>query len=139
MKQNDKARAGGLSCSLDYLLVNLGRNEQAAKRLVQLFLDNVPNLVERLEVSARNGDLQALQSVVHDVRGHCVLFSAHQCLEKSRFLENALRDTLDGKQTWSQGIDWNLEAAELRQLMQQVAVDLDICLISSALPGSEAV
>ena len=139
MKQDDKARSGGLSCSLDYLLVNLGRNELAAKRLVQLFLDSVPNLVERLEMSARNGDLHALQSVVHDVRGHCVLFSAHQCLEKSRFLENALRDALEGSQTWSSEIDWNVEAADLRQLMQQVAVDLGICLAGDARPGTEAV
>ena len=138
MKQNDKARAGGLSCSLDYLLVNLGRNELAAKRLVQLFLDNVPSLVERLEVSARNGDLHALQSVVHDVRGHCVLFSAHQCLEKSRFLENALRDALEGNQTWSQEIDWSVEAADLSQLVQQVVVDLGICLANGETPGKDA-
>jgi HPt (histidine-containing phosphotransfer) domain-containing protein len=138
MKQNDKARAGGLSCSLDYLLVNLGRNELAAKRLVQLFLDNVPNLVERLEVSARNGDLHALQSVVHDVRGHCVLFSAHQCLEKSRFLENALRDALEGNQTWSHEIDWSLEAADLCQLVRQVVVDLGICLANGATPAKDA-
>lgn len=139
MKQDDKARAGGLSCSLDYLLVNLGRNELAAKRLVQLFLDNVPNLVERLEMSARNGDLHALQSVVHDVRGHCVLFSAHRCLEKSRFLENALRDALEGNQTWSHEIDWNMEAADLSRLVQQVVVDLAICLGGSSSPGAEAV
>lgn len=138
MKQDDKARAGGLSCSLDYLLVNLGRNELAAKRLVQLFLDNVPNLVERLEMSARNGDLHALQSVVHDVRGHCVLFSAHQCLEKSRFLENALRDALEGSQTWSHEIDWNREAGDLCELMQQVATDLGICLAGIAGAGTES-
>ena len=137
MKQDDKARAGNLSCSLDYLLVNLGRNELAAKRLVQLFLDNVPNLVERLEKSARNGDLHALQSVVHDVRGHCVLFSAHQCLEKSRFLENALRDALEGNQTWSNEIDWNVEAADLRQLMLQVVVDLGICLANGNTSGEQ--
>jgi len=139
MKQDDNARAGSLSCSLDYLLVNLGRNDLAAKRLVQLFLDNVPNLVERLEVSARNGDLQALQSVVHDVRGHCVLFSAHQCLEKSRFLENALHDALEGNQTWSHEIDWSFEAAELRHMMQQVVIDLGICLANSGRPDTEAV
>lgn len=139
MKQDDNARAGGLSCSLDYLLVNLGRNELAAKRLVQLFLDNVPNLVERLEKSAKNGDLHTLQSVVHDVRGHCVLFSAHECLEKSRFLENALRDALEGNRTWSHEIDWNLEAADLCRLMRQVEADLAICLAGSASPGKEGV
>lgn len=139
MKQDDKAWAGRLSCSLDYLLVNLGRNELAAKRLVQLFLDSLPNLVERLDVSARNGDLHALQSVVHDVRGHCVLFSAHQCLEKSRFLENALRDALEGNQIWSHAIDWSVEAAELCRLMRQVEADLAICLASSTSAGTEGV
>lgn len=137
MKQDDNARTGELSCSLDYLLVKLGRNELAAKRLVQLFLDNLPNLVERLEVSAGNGDLHALQSVVHDIRGHCVLFSAHQCLEKSRFLENALRDALEGEQIWSHEINWNLEAADLCRLIRQVGADLDICLAGRAGPGRE--
>ena len=105
MDRKDKVQVGGTSCNLDYLLINLGRNEEAAKRLVHLFLDNYPNLIGRLDESLANQDLPTLQRVVHDIRGSCVLFSARDCLDQTHRIENMLRDALAHNEGHGNGID----------------------------------
>ena len=61
-------------CSLEYLLVNLGRNQAAADRLIHIFIETSPALCQRLENAANQGDLPALRDVLHDIRSSCVLF-----------------------------------------------------------------
>ena len=107
-------------CNLDYLLVNLGRNRVAANRLVQLFLDNHPQLIARLDQAAVDSNIAAMQDVVHDIRGSCVLFSAHRAVALARELEYVLhchrRDGL--------GIDWKARIAALREAMSEVYDEL---------------
>lgn len=124
MTEKDQDKASGSSCSLDFLRNNLGRNESAARRLVELFLDTYPALLERLDVSARNLDLIGLQNVVHDIRGNCVLFSAQACLEQTRFMENALRDLIAASGVGIKGIDWVAESAKLGRLLAVVEAEL---------------
>jgi len=133
MEFKDNGQEGGSSCNLNYLLVNLGRNEAAARRLVKLFLDGSQYLIERLESAAAQRDLPALQNVVHDIRGHCVLFSARECLEKSRFLEKALHEFLAGTPAGYLGIDWVSEAADLRRLLQRMVIELEKSLAENGL------
>lgn len=133
MDRKDKVQAGGMSCNLDYLLINLGRNEEAAKRLVHLFLDNYPNLIGRLEESLANQDLTTLQRVVHDIRGSCVLFSARDCLDQTHRIENLLRDALAHNEGRGNGIDWENELLGLREALTRVANEL-----KHYLDGSEA-
>lgn len=133
MDRNDKVQAGGASCNLDYLLINLGRNEEAAKRLVHLFLDNYPNLIARLEESLANQDLPTLQRVVHDIRGSCVLFSARDCLDQTHRIENLLRDALAHNEGHGNGIDWENELLGLRESLALMVSEL-----KHYLDGSEA-
>lgn len=133
MDRKDKVQAGGASCNLDYLLINLGRNEEAAKRLVHLFLDNYPNLIGRLEESLAKQDLPTLQRVVHDIRGSCVLFSARDCLDQTHRIENMLRDALDHNEGHGNGIDWENELLGLRESLTRMVNEL-----KHYLDGSEA-
>ncbi|WP_265941819.1 Hpt domain-containing protein [Dechloromonas sp. A34] len=124
MDRKDKVQAGGTSCNLDYLLINLGRNEEAAKRLVHLFLDNYPNLIGRLDESLANRDIPTLQRVVHDIRGSCVLFSARDCLDQTHRIENMLRDALVLKEEGGKGIDWENELVALRESLARMVNEL---------------
>lgn len=124
MDRKDKVQVGGTSCNLDYLLINLGRNEEAAKRLVHLFLDNYPNLIGRLEESLANQDLPTLQRVVHDIRGSCVLFSARDCLDQTHRIENMLRDALAHSEGLGNGIDWESELFGLRESLKRMVDEL---------------
>jgi len=124
MDRKDKVQAGGTSCNLDYLLINLGRNEEAAKRLVHLFLDNYPNLIGRLEESLANQDLPTMHRVVHDIRGSCVLFSARDCLDQTHRIENMLRDALTHNAGSGSGIDWEIELLGLRESLTRMVSEL---------------
>ena len=134
MDRKDKVQAGGSSCNLDYLLINLGRNEEAAKRLVHLFLDNYPNLIGRLDESLVKQDLPTLQRVVHDIRGSCVLFSARECLDETHRIENMLRDSLAHNEGGDNGIDWNIELLALRESLARMVNELKRYLGDRATP-----
>lgn len=111
---------GGPICNLDYLLVNLGRNRAAANRLVQLFLENHPQQVSRLERAASEGDISAMQDVVHDIRGSCVLFSAHRAVALAREFEYVLHcHRQDGS-----GVNWLARSAALRSALAAVHDEL---------------
>lgn len=119
---------GGQVCNLDYLLVNLGRNRAAAVRLIHLFIDNHPQLVERLDCAAAENDIPALQDVVHDIRSSCVLFSAHQSVALARELEYLLYcHRQDGV-----GIDWVARSRALRESLGEVCGELARYLETSA-------
>lgn len=124
MDRKDGAQGRGACCNLDYLLINLGRNEEAARRLVGLFLENYPNLVWRLDESLMHRDLGALQRVVHDIRGSCVLFSAREALEQTHRIENLLRDCPANNELGSNGVDWDVELRELRESLARMADEL---------------
>ena len=138
MDAKDSAGREGACCNLDYLVTNLGRNEAAARRLVQIFLDSSPGLVDRLVVYAEKGDLPRLLHVVHDIRGHCTLFSAAECLEKTRFLERALRGLVAGEGLVYADLDWVAESAELRRLLEHVVAELTAFIARPAGPSDGA-
>ncbi|WP_281985813.1 Hpt domain-containing protein [Azonexus hydrophilus] len=120
MSNSIDANDGGPICNLDYLLVNLGRNRAAANRLVQLFLENHPQLVAWLEQAAMDNDISAMQDVVHDIRGSCVLFSAHRAVALARELEYVLHcHRQDGT-----GINWLARSAALRNALTDVHDEL---------------
>jgi len=121
------ASNGGQICNLDYLLVNLGRNRDAANRLVRLFLDNHPQLIARLERAASDSDIAAMQDVVHDIRGSCVLFSAHRAVALARELEYVLHCHRQG----GQGINWMARSQALRDALSAVNGELQRYLESS--------
>lgn len=110
-------------CNLDYLLVNLGRNQTTARRLVSLFLDHYGPLCERMERAAAEGNLAMLKDALHDIRSSCVLFSASECVDLARSIEDLLRDRLhdDG---WLPPVDWVQKALELRRCMDRMAQEL---------------
>jgi HPt (histidine-containing phosphotransfer) domain-containing protein len=124
MNNKNHVKTEGGCCSLDYLLNNLGRNEAAAKRLVSLFVEHFPNLVQRLDESVKTPDLHALQQAVHDIRGNCVLFSAHECLEQARRIETGLHDHFADNTAGQAGIDWFAEALALRRSLEKMVDEL---------------
>ncbi len=91
MSRRDDNKQGGSLCNLEYLLVNLGRNQETAEHLIRLFLENYPVLSQRLREAAESGDIAELKNTLHDIRSSCVLFSAHQCVGVAREFEEALR------------------------------------------------
>ncbi len=91
MSHRDDNNQGASLCNLEYLLVNLGRNQETAEHLIRIFLENYPLLSQRLLDAAESGDIPELKNTLHDIRSSCVLFSAHQCVSMARDFEEALR------------------------------------------------
>lgn len=91
-------------CNLEYLLVNLGRNQATADRLIRLFRENSPALCQRLMEAVERGDRGALKDALHDIRSSCVLFSGNRCVDLARKFEIALREeqrfSSDGQSEW---------------------------------------
>ena len=120
MSNLSSADSGSRVCNLDYLLGNLGRNREAANRLVQLFLDSHPGLMDRLLCAAGDGDISALRNVVHEIRGSCVLFSAHEAVALARELEYLLHAHRDN----GTDIDWLASSQPLRESLKAVYAEL---------------
>lgn len=114
------------SCSLDYLLSNLGGNMGAAKRLVNMYLSNHPRLLEKLRLAIEQEDLRGIRQVVHDVRGSCVLFAAERCLALARDVDDALSASLviDGANNTDSVPAWRRGALALLDALEVVAVEL---------------
>lgn len=91
MSENGLPRFEGGYCNLDYLLQNLGRNEETAIRLVGLFLENYPGLLEQMMLALNTGDHAALRNALHDIRSSCVLFSGHHCVDIAKRFEDSVR------------------------------------------------
>jgi len=121
MSERGSNQGDGSLCNLEYLLVNLGRNQAMAERLIRLFLETYPGLCQRLLEAAGIGDRSVLKDTLHDIRSSCVLFSAHQCVELARDFEQALRD-----ETPQAGNgEWISMATSLCTLIQCMAMELN--------------
>lgn len=109
-------------CDLDFLLVTLKRNKSTALRLVELFLENYPRYMDRLDISVQNGDLIALRDIVHDIRSSCMLFSAEIIVAIARDLEDAIHEhQLRGIEA-----DWVEKSTALKNAMAVLAARLCI-------------
>lgn len=111
-------------CNLDYLLVNLGRNEATAMRLVALFLQNYPVLSERMTLALEAEDHIALRDVLHDIRSSCVLFSGHHCVGLAKKFEDSVRDHLDNTGDGDARSGWKTMADALLDCMHCMASEL---------------
>ncbi len=109
-------------CNLEYLLVNLGRNQATADRLIRLFLENSPALCQRLMEAVERGDRLAIKDALHDIRSSCVLFSGHQCVDLARKFEVALRD--DQRSSNGGHAEWQAMAESLCACVQRMAGEL---------------
>lgn len=124
MSENDFPGFQGGYCNLDYLLQNLGRNEETAKRLAGLFLTNYPNLLERMLLALSAGDHPALKNALHDIRSSCVLFSGHQCVDIARRFEDSLRRNATQADAMLAGDDWGLMAEALCNCLNCMAFEM---------------
>lgn len=124
MSESGSNPKGSDFCNLEYLLVNLGRNQAAAERLIHIFLENAPALCRRLENSAKQGDLPALRDVLHDIRSSCVLFSGNRCLDQAREIEQLVRQHLLESQIGNSAPDWPSMSAPLCLCIQCMAAEL---------------
>ena len=111
-------------CNLEYLLVNLGRNQAAAERLIHIFLDNAPTLCLRLEDAAMKVDLPALKDVLHDIRSSCVLFSGQLCVDQARYIEQVIREHLLETPVSNPATDWRSMSESLIVCIQCMASEL---------------
>lgn len=125
MSESGSNRKGSDFCNLEYLLVNLGRNQAAAERLIHIFLENAPTLCRRLEDAAKQGDLLALRDVLHDIRSSCVLFSGNQCLDQARDIEQLVREHLLEATIGNSEPDWPSMSAPLCLCIQSMATELE--------------
>lgn len=130
MSERSSNLQGDSLCNLEYLLVNLGRNQATAERLIKLFLDNHLVLIRRMHEALGAGDVPALKDALHDIRSSCVLFSGHRCVDLARELERALCEVED------QGVeinaDWDSIATTLSQCMLCMAGELTSYLDNKA-------
>lgn len=124
MSERGGNRKGGKLCNPEYLLVNLGRSQATADRLIRLFLDTYPALCQRLEEAATRGDLPALKNILHDIRSSCVLFSGHQCVDLARDIEQVVREQLSQASVGKSAVDWCSLATSLRECMRSMAAEL---------------
>lgn len=120
----------GSFCNLDYLMVNLGRNEATAVRLVGLFLENYPTLSERLSQAVEAGDSAALLDVLHDIRSSCVLFSGHRCVDLAKNFEESVRDHMEQAHSGDARGDWSVLAESLAACMHCMALEMKAFLAS---------
>jgi HPt (histidine-containing phosphotransfer) domain-containing protein len=109
-------------CNLEYLLVNLGRNQATANRLIRLFLENSPALCQRLMEAVERGDRVAVKDALHDIRSSCVLFSGHCCVDLAKNFEVALRD--DQRSANGGHAEWRAMAVSLCACVQSMADEL---------------
>lgn len=109
-------------CNLEYLLVNLGRNQATANRLIRLFLENSPALCQRLMDAVERGDRVAVKDALHDIRSSCVLFSGHRCVDLAKNFEVALRD--DQRSANGGHAEWRVMAESLCACVQGMADEL---------------
>jgi hypothetical protein len=124
MSESSSNRKGGDFCNLEYLLVNLGRNQAAAERLIHIFLENAPTLCRRLENAAAQGDLPVLRDVLHDIRSSCVLFSGNRCLDQARDIEQLVREHLLETPIGTSVPDWPSMSAPLVLCIQCMEAEL---------------
>lgn len=124
MSENDFPRFQGGYCNLDYLLQNLGRNEETAKRLAGLFLVNYPRLLERMLLALSAGDHPALKNALHDIRSSCVLFSGHHCVDIARSFEDSLRKHASQADAMSAGENWESMAETLCNCLSCMASEM---------------
>lgn len=130
MSQSGSIQQGASLCNLEYLLVNLGRNQETAEHLIRIFLENYPRLSQRLRVAAECGDDAELKNTLHDIRSSCVLFSAHQCVAMARDFEEALRaDGMQAEQVSGDACDRITRADVLCRHLQEMAAELAAYLI----------
>lgn len=126
MSEKGRQQLRSSYCDLDYLLVNLGRNKATAMRLVGLFLQNLPNLSERLNDSLDSRDRMALRDALHNIRSSCVLFSGHRCVDLAKDLEDSLRSHAElggGEEIWH---DWKIMADALLNCLQCMADEMSV-------------
>jgi HPt (histidine-containing phosphotransfer) domain-containing protein len=119
-------------CNLDFLEVSLGRNRKTAIRLVGMFVEGYPGLMQRLEASLAEHDLVSLGRVLHDIRGNCVLFSAQECLAQTIRLEGFLRTVPADSAGQSNGVDWQAEGGVLQAALARLHGELCAYLATSA-------
>ncbi len=124
-----KQQDGGF-CNLDYLMVNLGRNEATTMRLVGLFLENYPALSERLNLALDVGDNVAILDALHNIRSSCVLFSGHRCVDLAKTFEESVRDHVEGTPSSDIVAEWKLMAESLTACMHCMASEMKVFLAS---------
>lgn len=124
MNQKEHLPSGRQCCNLDFLEVSLGRNRKTALRLVGLFVDSYPALLQRLEDSLAERDLACLGRVLHDIRGNCVLFSAQECLAQTIRMEGFMRKGPGSPSGEADGFDWSTEGAILRDALERLHGEL---------------
>lgn len=119
---------GDSYCNLDYLLVNLGRNEATAVRLVGIFLENYPVLSQRMRDALDSGDLIALRDALHDVRSSCVLFSGQRSVSLARNFEDAVRTVIAQGGAEEIPCEWAAMADSLSNYMRCMAEEMKVFL-----------
>lgn len=132
MDQTEHLPSDRQCCNLDFLEVSLGRNRKTVIRLVGIFLESYPGLLQRLEASLADQDLVSLGRVLHDIRGNCLLFSAQDCLAQTVRLEGFLRTAPVSPTGESDGIDWQTEGAVLQGALERLHGEL--CAYLAAAP-----
>lgn len=130
MSERGASQRGGSFCDMEYLLVNLGRNQATADRLIQLFLDNAPVLSLRLNEAATQGDLLALKNTLHDIRSSCVLFSGALCVDQARDMEHAVREHLLQLPSDRSVVDWHSMSEPLHECMECMVRELKAYLVN---------
>jgi HPt (histidine-containing phosphotransfer) domain-containing protein len=124
MNQSEDHSPERQCCNLDFLEVSLGRNRKTAIRLVGIFVEGFPALMQRLEESLVERDPARLARVLHDIRGNCVLFSAQECLAQTIRLEGLLRTAQASPDVELNGIDWQVDGAVLKKVLERLYDEL---------------
>nr|HQU90293.1 Hpt domain-containing protein [Denitromonas sp.] len=74
------------------LLANLGGDHELMTQLAALYLDDEIALRESLKTACNSGDLQAIHSAVHGLKGAIANFSADSAMAAASALESICRN-----------------------------------------------
>jgi HPt (histidine-containing phosphotransfer) domain-containing protein len=80
---------------LSQLLLHLSEDKAKAHRLVEIYLTVYPVWLRALDDALAGHDRVALRRVAYAIRGGCAFFSATECVDLARQLENSPAGCLD--------------------------------------------
>lgn len=69
-------------------LERLGNDEELLREIVQIYLEDSPELVERIHGAVSDGDAAALQRAAHSLKGLAATLSAHDVIGAAIKLEH---------------------------------------------------
>lgn len=119
----DVGKPGGAS-GVDTAMLTANFGWESACRLLRMFVDGTPPILEKLANSIAQEDLATTKSNAHELKGYCSTISMHDMAALSKQLGDAAR-----AESWS---DARLLQTKLMEAFEQASKEIDSLTMSAA-------